>query len=83
MQLSQRRIRIVSTRLNKAKTTDGYKQIRENIQTIKKHDEDRSQHLKVDCDRLRDQSKKLTNMVILLSKKTEHCETIMGNYSGK
>lgn len=49
----------------------------------KKNDEERSQRVKVDCDRLREGTKKLRNMVAWLQKKTDNCETMMGTYTGK
>ncbi len=49
----------------------------------KKHDEDRNQQIKVDCDRLREGSKKLKGMVSLLQSKMDQCEIVMGIYSGK
>ena len=49
----------------------------------KKHDEDRSQHIKNDCDRLREGSKKLRALMALLQSKADQCESIMGIYSGK
>lgn len=49
----------------------------------KKHDEDRNQQIKVDCDHLREGSKKLKGMMGLLQTKIDECERTMGIYSGK
>lgn len=49
----------------------------------KKHDEDRNQQIKVDCDHLREGSKKLKGMVALLQSRMDQCEIVMGIYSGK
>ena len=49
----------------------------------KNEDEERSQQVKMDCDRLRQGTKQLTAMVALLHRKTDQCETVMGSYTGK
>ncbi len=49
----------------------------------KKHDEDRSQQIKVDSDRARESSKKLVKMMALLQSKIDNCERVMGISSGK
>jgi len=49
----------------------------------RKHNEDRSQQIKRDCDLLREGSKKLKGMMGVLQGKLDQCETVMGVYSGK
>ena len=49
----------------------------------KKHDEDRGRQLKLDCDQLKESSKKLKGMMELLASKLDNCERVMGLYSGK
>jgi hypothetical protein len=49
----------------------------------KKHNEDRSEQIKKDCDNLREGSKKLKGMTNLLQAKIDKCERVMGIYSGQ
>lgn len=49
----------------------------------KKHNEDRTQYLKNDCDGLLKRSRKMKGMLSLLQTKLDKCESVMGLYSGK
>ena len=49
----------------------------------KKHNEDRTQQIKKDCDLLREGSNKLKGMMSHLQSKIDKCESFMGIYSGK
>lgn len=49
----------------------------------KTHDEERTQALKVDCDKLRKSSQDIQATMALLQKKMDNCEAVMGMYSGK
>jgi seryl-tRNA synthetase len=49
----------------------------------KKNDEDHTKTLKLDCDRLRESTQGLKQTLNLLVNKLDHCENVMGIYSGK
>jgi len=49
----------------------------------RKHDEDRTNALKVDCDKLRESTGGLKSMMSTLQNKIDACENVMGIYSGK
>lgn len=64
----------LSTELNKFEKT---------FKLAKKHNEDRTQLIKKDCDLLREGSRKLKGMMVQLQAKIDQCESFMGIYSGK
>lgn len=49
----------------------------------KKHNEDRTQYLKNDCDGLLKGSRKMKGLLSHLQIKLDKCESVMGLYSGK
>lgn len=53
------------------------------FKVAKKHDEDRSQHLKNNCDGLLKSSRRMKGLLSQLQSKLDKCESVMGVYSGK
>lgn len=53
------------------------------FKVAKKHDEDRTQYLKSNCDGLLKSSRKMKALLSQLHSRLDKCESVMGVYSGK